>query len=407
MQLPKWGYDLYQAATTIRSAQELLADWKQTAEGIERRFSVFVDSRLPEGSSDEEEIASYEAASALLSLPWELLHDGRTYLFHRKNPVRVRRCLAKERPEPANPTSLPIRILLVSPRPEDNRAAYIDHRISARPLVEAIEGLGELVELSILTPPTFPALHGALRKASEAKKPFHVVHFDGHGIYDRNRGLGALCFEDPKDSQKLEERASKLIYASRPKDKLGGEIKYLADLVRDFRIPLVFLEACQTATTEEIPTASVAATLLEQGVTSVVAMSHSILVETARRFVEAFYKELAEGKRVGTAMLAGQQALYGDTWRGKVMGAGELHLQDWFVPVLYQEERDPQLITKLPPKEVQQLQAKQRRLSLGELPDPPPHEFHGRSRELLALERLLHEEPYGVVRGRGEQERLR
>lgn len=83
------------------------------------------------------------------------------------------------------------------------------------------------------------------------------------------------------------------------------------------------------------------------------------------------------------------------------MGAGELHLQDWFVPVLYQEEQDPQVITKLPPKEVQQLQAKQRRLSLGELPDPPPHQFQGRSRELLAIERLLHGEPYAVVRGTG------
>lgn len=378
-----------------------LADWKQAAEGVERRFSVLVDSRLIEGSSDEEQAAANEAASAALSLPWELLHDGRTYLFHGKNPVRVRRCLAKERPEPSNPTALPIRILLVSPRPEDERAVYIDHRSSARPLVEALEGLGELVKLTILTPPDFLTLQEALRKAHEAGTPFHVVHFDGHGVYDREHGLGALCFEDPKDSQKLQNRASELIYASSPKNKLGGERKYLADLVRDYRIPLVFLEACQTAKTEDIPTASVAATLLKEGVTSIVAMSHSVLVETAHCFVKAFYKALAEGKRVGTAMLVGQQALYGDTYRGKMMGAGDLHLQDWFVPVLYQEEQDPQLITKWHPENVQQLQAKQRRLSLGALPDPPAHEFQGRSRELLTLERLLHTEPYAVVRGQG------
>ena len=40
-------------------------------------------------------------------------------------------------------------------------------------------------------------------------------------------------------------------------------------------------------------------------------------------------------------MLAGQHALYNDDFRGHVMGAGELRLQDWFVPVLYQEENDP------------------------------------------------------------------
>jgi tetratricopeptide (TPR) repeat protein len=175
----------------------------------------------------------------------------------------------------------------------------------------------------------------------------------------------------------------------------------MASVVRQHRIPLIFLEACQSAQAEADPTASVAAKLLEEGVTSVVAMSHSVLVETARRFVQAFYATLAEGARVGQAMLAGQQALYGDPYRGKIMGAGDLHLRDWFVPMLYQEEHDPQLITTLLPQTVRQLQAQQRRLGLGALPEPPPHHFQGRSRELLALERLLHDHPYAVVRGQG------
>ncbi len=399
-QLPKWGGDLYRAATVAQSARELLSDWKQIPEDVERRFSVYVDDRLPEGHSEAEQAAANEAASALLSLPWELLHDGRTYLFHGSSPVRVRRCLPKERPAATSPTSLPIRILLVSPRSEDERAAYIDHRMSARPLIEALEGLGGLVALTVLMPPTFPDLQEALRKAHAEGKPYHVIHFDGHGVYDREHGLGALCFEDPKDAQKLERRASELIYASPPKEGDAGGGKSLADLVRDYRIPLVFLEACQTATTEDVPTASVAATLLDEGVASIVAMSHSVLVETARRFVKAFYGELAAGRRVGTAMLAGQQALYGDTYRGKLMGAGDFRLQDWFVPVLYQEEQDAQLVTRLPSEDARQLQTTQRRLSLGHLPELP-HEFQGRSRELLKLERLLAREPYAVIRGRG------
>ena len=59
------------------------------------------------------------------------------------------------------------------------------------------------------------------------------------------------------------------------------------------------------------------------------------------------------------------------------------------------------MITALLPQAVRQLQAQQRRLSLGALPEPPPHHFQGRSRELLALERLLHDHPYAVVRGQG------
>lgn len=134
---------------------------------------------------------------------------------------------------------------------------------------------------------------------------------------------------------------------------------------------------------------------------SVVAMSYSVLVETASRFVEAFYEALASGKRVGDAMLAGQRALKDDTFRGNIFGAGEFRLEDWFVPVLYQEKDDPQLFKVTPAK--QTLEDMQTRLAvrLGNLPEAPETGFIGRSRELLALQRLLDRERYAVVRGQG------
>jgi len=52
---------------------------------------------------------------------------------------------------------------------------------------------------------------------------------------------------------------------------------------------LVFLEACQSAQAERA-TESVASALLKVGVASVIAMSHSVLIATARRFVEPFYR---------------------------------------------------------------------------------------------------------------------
>ena len=118
------------------------------------------------------------------------------------------------------------------------------------------------------------------------------------------------------------------------------------------------------------------------------AMSHSVLVETARRFVGPFYKALLQGERVGQAMLAGQKALHDDANRGRGFG-GDLKLQDWFVPVLFQEETDPQLVRQVPAARVQEEIQKQRRLAVGKVPEPPPHSFVGRSRELLAAERLL------------------
>ena len=392
-QLPQWGAALYQAALDHGAAQEPLLAWRQVAELHERRFSVLVESDLPAGASHEDQAAANEAAAALLTLPWELLRDQFGWLFQGKHAVRVRRTLPNRRAAREAKARLPIRILLVSPRPEDEQAGYIDHRISALPLVEALNELGGLAELTLLEPPTFPALQAALRRADEAQQPFDVIHFDGHGVYHREQGLGKLCFEKPEDSHLLNGRGTQLIDA----DKLAAPL-------RDHRIPLVFLEACQSAQADADPTASVAARLLTEGVTSVVAMSHSVLVETARRFVTAFYRELAAGARVGKAMLAGQQALHADDFRLRIAGAGELRLQDWFVPVLYQEEHDLQLITKLPRRDVIEVEAAARKYRLGEVPEPPPHTFIGRSRELLTLERMLSQAsapPYAVIRGRG------
>ncbi len=385
--LPTWGQDLFAAALASQTAQEALQAWLHAADKTERRFSVMVDSEPIEGASKDEKANANEAASLLLSLPWELLNNGRGFLFHGKHPVRVRRRLPNRHQQDAIKSKLPIRVLLVSPRPED--VGYIDHRISALPLVAAIEELGALIELTLLSPPTFPTLEAALKR-----QQFDVIHFDGHGVYERKVGLGALCFEDPQDSDKHS----------------NVDAQRLAEVIRAHRVPLVFLEACQSAQSELDPTTSVAASLLAEGVTSVVAMTHSVLVETARRFVAAFYRELARGARVGSAMLAGQKALHSDSFRMQVMGAGALRLQDWFVPVLYQEKEDLRLVTKLPAAQVKALQTKQRRRSFGKLlaeKERMQHEFVGRSRDLLKLERMLaganqdwlHR--YVVIRGRG------
>ncbi|WP_204138029.1 tetratricopeptide repeat protein [Halomicronema sp. CCY15110] len=392
-QLPQWGQALYQAATLAESAREPLAAWRRTSGS--RRFSIQVDGEPPEGTPDDAAAQFREAANDLLTLPWEILHDGDGYLSQGAHGVRVRRRLPNRQPTNTLKADLPIRVLLISPRPEvdgdGDPVGYIDHRISARALVQAVDELGEdLVKVDLLSPPTLPAMKAALQQARAANDPYEIVHFDGHGVYDRRVGLGALCFEDPRHSDKLGPRLLKLIHAP----ELAAELQH-------YGVPLIFLEACQTAQATADPMASVAARLLEGGVGSVVAMSHSVLVETARRFVEHFYRTLAAGQRVGDAMLAGQEALYDAPYRFKIMGAGELTLQDWFVPVLYQDAADPPLFTVTVGAEAARLAQTRREQQLGKLPAPPEHRFVGRSRQLLHLERLLQQEPYAVIRGSG------
>jgi hypothetical protein len=76
-------------------------------------------------------------------------------------------------------------------------------------------------------------------------------------------------------------------------------------------------------------------------------------------------------------MLAGQRQLKDDSFRGRIFGAGELRLDDWFVPVLYQEKDDPQLFKSTPAK--QTLADFQAALTarLGELPSIPETGFIG------------------------------
>ena len=385
-----WGQALHGAALPLQPTANVLQAWAGVEAGASRRFSVSVDDSLLLGSSEAENATAQEAATALLALPWELLHNGDGFLFQGGRPTRVRRRLPNKRTLAVPVVAPPIRVLLITARPEDDACGYLDHRASALPLVAATEELGEVLRLTLLHPATYPALETELARAQQAGEPYHVVHFDGHGVYDRRVGLGGLCFEDPSDSHKLTGRRHQTVYTNQ-----------LGPLLKDYRIPLVLLEACQSAKADA-GAESVASDLLQRGVASVVAMSHSVLVETARRFVAAFYAELAKGQRVGQAMLAGQRALHRDPSRGQRYGIGELTLADWFVPVLYQEKDDPQLFTATPAPQTREDLRSRLRARLGAVPPEPANTgFVGRSRDLLALERLLRQERWAVVRGQG------
>ena len=343
--LSVWGRLLHEAALPLVHTEGVMRAWARVDDGANRRFSVRVDDVLEAGAPEADVASAKEAATLLLGQPWELIRNEERFLFQGASPTRVRRRLRGTLALKAPLLIPPIRILLVTARPEDDVCGYIDHRASALPLVEATEALGGLVDIRVLRPATLPALRDELDRARDAGTPYHVVHFDGHGGYDKRVGLGGRCFENASES--------------------------------------------------------VASGLLKVGVASVIAMSHSVLVETARRFVHSFYKKLAEGGRVGDAMLAGQRELKDDTLRGRIFGLGELRLEDWFVPVLYQEEDDPQLFRATPAPRTQDNVRKALSARMGRLPEPPPTGFIGRSRDMLAIERLLRRERYAAIRGQG------
>jgi hypothetical protein len=66
------------------------------------------------------------------------------------------------------------------PRPARRRAVPPGRQ----PLLKGLSAEArELFQLDVLHPPTFELLSRTLRAANSAGQPYHVVHFDGHGVY--------------------------------------------------------------------------------------------------------------------------------------------------------------------------------------------------------------------------------
>jgi hypothetical protein len=326
----------------------------------------------------------------ILRLPWELLRDEGGYLFSKNPPVSVLRRMHQTRKTLISEFELPVRILMVTCRPEG--AGFIDPRSIATPLLDALDALPEQFEVEFLRPPTLSALDDRLRDAS--KPHVHIVHFDGHGVYDKGVGLGFLLFEDEKHQRHM------------------VDAEQLGTLLNEMGIPLMVLNACQSAQPDDRnPFGSVASRLIESGVGGVVAMNYSVLVETAKRFTKEFYGALARGDSANAAMDTARRNLFADTKRLTLPHPQEeraiiVHLQDWFLPALYQQAES---LSPFKPDGKSVVSTTKTTIPLqsnGErcgFPPPPLHGFHGRARELLDLERAFATRRIVVLHGFGGQ----
>jgi hypothetical protein len=296
--LPKWGKALFDAVFKQKS------DQSANAYGLFRLFDDdHVTGRVLTIDTTEPRI---------LRLPWELLRDEGGYLFAKNPPMTVLRRMHQTRRTKISEFEPPVRILMVTCRPDG--AGFIDPRSIAIPLLDALDALPEHFEVEFLRPPTLSALDDRLR--DEIKPRVHIVHFDGHGVYDKGIGLGFLLFEDEKHEKHL------------------VDAEQLGTLLNESGIPLMVLNACQSAQPDDRnPFGSVASRLIESGVGGVVAMNYSVLVETAKRFTAEFYGGLARGMSANAAMDSARRHLFSDTKRFTFTRPNQeeaeiLHLQD-------------------------------------------------------------------------------
>jgi tetratricopeptide (TPR) repeat protein len=370
-QMEGWGRALLDSVVTDSDAARM---WQQFADAENQPKLLTIDATDPR----------------VQRLPWELLADAGGHVF--TAGIEVRRRLRTPASFPPRAFTLPVRVLVVVCRPDE--AGFIDPRAVSLPLLNALYRLGTAVETEFLYPPTLSALIQRLR--DRAAPPVHVVHFDGHGIYESGLGLGFLLFED-------EEHRPDLVDANQ-----------LGLLLNRSGIPLMVLNACQSVVQEVAnPYASIAARLIRAGMGSVVAMSHSILVSASMRFATALYGSLAHGWTIGQAVDEGRYALLSDQRRHTLTRRDEkgrlveetVRLRDWFLPTLYQQGDDPSVFFAdeawQGPEPVVLPAVLTDSSVAGGLPADPLHGFQGRSREMLQLERALADYAVVVLHGFG------
>ena len=319
----------------------------------------------------------------ILAQPWEMMRDRRGPLAFQG--VTIRRQLKKvDRPR-SHKLSLPLRVLLIVSRPKD--IGFIDPRNSIAPLIDAIASLPPgSVTVDQCDPPTLKRLEEIISQARKARRPYQIVHFDGHGTYLPRTGVGALAFE-------RDDATTQLV--------TGTE---LGDLLARQDVPLVLLEACRSADLSDQPVfGSLAPALLDRGVGSVIAFSHSVHVKAARLLVERFYRELADGLSIGQALEEARAALHADRRRWLHLGpdAESVELQDWFIPQLYQVGPDPTLLKPQTKKKVSTDSPAPlfTPVTLHGFPPEPMYRFQGRAQELLELERAFRQYPAVLLSG--------
>jgi tetratricopeptide (TPR) repeat protein len=249
-------------------------------------------------------------------LPWELLHDSDLGSFLARDGPFVRGVALAEptRPLVVEP---PLRLLVAHAFPRGVPRAQ--HQLETDGIRRALGGLIRRRRIELVTLPsvTLEKLQAALRQAADAGRPFHLLHFIGHGRYDARTGHSELFME--RDDGTL--------------DRVDADD--LVSVLRAHQLRLVFLNACQSAATSTLEvTRGLAPALLRSGIPAVIGMQVTVLDEVAVAFARHFYAALADNRPVDLALAEARQLARGSTLRRKA---------DMGIPVCYLRTQTGQL----------------------------------------------------------------
>lgn len=368
-QLQVWGQQLFELV--FRSSEKARQFFQAaTYEGLDNcELSI---------SSDQPEV---------LNLPWELLYSPDDKNFLAPSLAQMCRSINSQavRAEIEEIKEGKLNILLVISRPYGEQD--IDFQTIARPMLKALQPIQQQVNLKVLRPPSFEEFE---REINNNKGFYHIVHFDGHGDFDSNStglqyqfgdraGQGLLVFE-------AEDGSPQKVNAAQ-----------IAQNLIDCNVPIFVLNACKSAQEGKESFSSVATRLVALGAKGVVAMGYSVYAVGAKHFIGRLYEQLVQGNSLANAVAAGRREMINKKLRPSPKD--DLPLQDWLIPVLYQQE------SYTPFRKASNIQEKDStdldQFLLIDLPEEEAYGFIGRDYDILRLERAFRKNNFVLLQGMG------
>jgi hypothetical protein len=299
--------------TLRRQTIGIFQDWLAAGKITTREEVIVLGTHLYEGLFDpsarrelEDALAKAEAeedtalrivlsfapdAPELAQMPWEYLYfpdtetGGNGYFIA---AMRDWLTLSREVPlvlEEAQSESPPLKVLLVVSKPDDLVAVKAEEVIGL--VQELADEHPEMITIDRLDNPT----KRSLAQKVAAFEP-HVLHFFGHGKWDRDRERGTLGI--------LREDGGGTLWVTDAD---------LADLIKP-PPRLIFLHACEGARTESYRAfRGVALLLVRNRVPAVIAMQFEIENKLARAFAITFYQSLAARNPIDVAVRDGRREI--------------------------------------------------------------------------------------------------
>jgi hypothetical protein len=260
-----------------------------------------------------------DGIAPLLSVPWEIMFDGRDFLSRRRR-TPVLRLVEGLADEPPLLLPSPLRVLCIVADPNDQ--VRLDLGSERRGIEQAAQSRRG-VEVIVGRPASLAELAEMIRCRGDE---IHVLHFAGHGHFDEKTGKGALVLRG-KDGRSCAV--------------LGED---LAEQLKDVQsLRLAVLNACKTARTswtEAGHSFAGVATALLRAIPAVVAMQSAIDDSQAVAFSADLYRRLLGGEPIELAVTEARLAML----------SHQPNRLDWAIPALYSRLSGEHLFT--PPSSI-------------------------------------------------------